>query len=290
MVVAVKALACALPAELGLPFSRLSCADLARAAVGQGLVASISGTTVWRWLSAEAIKPWSYRSWVSPRDPCFAERAGRVLDLYQGHWEGEPLGDDDYVLCADEKTQIQALRRTAAGPVAPGRTRRVESDYSREGTLAYLAAWDVRRARVFGLCEAKTGIEPFHHLVDLVMRQAPYCAARRVFWITDNGSSHRGQRSAERLASWYIQATEVHTPVHASWLNQMEIYFSVVQRKVLMPNEFHDLVALRSCLLDFQDYYGKIAQPFEWRFTRDDLHRLLQRLGLYEPQPPRQAA
>ena len=287
---AVKALACALPAELGRPFSRLSCADVAQAARAQGVVASISDTTIWRWLSADAIKPWSYRSWVSPRDPCFADRAGRVLDLYHGVWEDQPLGDDDYVLCADEKTQIQALRRTAAGPVGPGQTRRVESDYSREGTLAYLAAWDVRRARVFGLCEAKTGIEPFRHLVDLVMRQEPYCSAHRVFWITDNGTSHRGQRSMARLAGWHTQATEVHTPVHASWLNQIEIYFSVVQRKVLMPNEFHDLVALRNCLLDFQDYYGKIAQPFEWRFTRAELHKLLQRLGLYEPQPLREAA
>jgi len=172
VVVDIKALACELPAELGLPLSRLSSADIAREAVKRGIVASISGVTIWRWLSADAIKPWSYRSWISPRDPAFAERGGRVLDLYQSVWDGKPLRDDDYVVCADEKTSIQARKRASAGKPGPGRCRRVESDYERQGALAYLAAWDVRRAKVLGLCEPTTGIEPFHRLVDLVMQRA----------------------------------------------------------------------------------------------------------------------
>ena len=166
----------------------------------------------------------------------------------------------------------------------------MESDYQREGALAYLAAWDVRRAKVFGLCERQTGIEPFRHLVDLVMRQDPYRSARRVFWVTDNGSSHRGRSSAERLATWYPHAVQVPTPVHASWLNQVEIYFSVVQRKVLTPNETDDLPALERRLLDFQPYYEHAATPFQWKFTRDDLKRLLVKLGEYEPQEERLAA
>ena len=97
LVVEIKALACELPAELGLPLSRLSCADVAREAVTRGIVAAISGATVWRWLSADAIKPWLYRSWISPRDPQFAAIAGRVVDLYQGFWEGKPLAKNDYV-------------------------------------------------------------------------------------------------------------------------------------------------------------------------------------------------
>jgi hypothetical protein len=92
VVVEVKALACELPSEQGLPFSRFSCADIAREAVRRGIVASISGRTVWRWLDADAIRPWLYRSWIFPRDKRFAEKAGRVLDLYQGIWEGEALG------------------------------------------------------------------------------------------------------------------------------------------------------------------------------------------------------
>ena len=269
-----------MPTERGLPFSRLSHDDIAREAVRRGMVASISGATVWRWLSADAIRPWSCRSWLFPRDPEFADKAGRVLDLYHGLWQGAPLGSDDYVISADEKTQIQARRRLAAGtPPSPGRARRVEFEYERGGTLAYLAAWDVRRARLFGLCQPTTGIEPFRRLVELVMSREPYRSARRVFWTTDNGASHRGHASVERLAQWHPNAVLVHTPIHASWLNQIEIYFSVVQRKVLTPDDSPDLSALEARVLEFQSYYEQIAKPFEWMFSRQDLRRLLQRLG-----------
>lgn len=291
IVVEVKALACQLPAEQNLPFSRLSSEDIAREAVRRGIVASISGRTVWRWLDADAIKPWRYRSWIFPRDPHFAEKAGRVLDLYQGLWEGRPLGPSDYVISADEKTSIQARGRIAQGTApAPGRARRVEFEYKRGGALAYVAAWDVRRAKVFGLCAAKTGIETHRRLVDLVMQQEPYRSARRVFWVTDNGSSHRGQAAANRLAQWYGNAIQVYTPVHASWLNQIEIYFSIVQRKVLTPNEYADLIVLEHTLLDFQRHYERIASPFEWKFTRADLTRLLAKLATYKPSPDKAVA
>lgn len=92
MAVQVKALACALPKELGLPLSRLSCADIRRHVVERGIVAQVSDTTIWRWLSEDALRPWTHRSWIFPRDPAFAEKAGRVLDLYHGLWEGLPLG------------------------------------------------------------------------------------------------------------------------------------------------------------------------------------------------------
>ena len=272
----VKALACELPTQRGLPLSRFSRDDLAREVVRSGIVASISGTTVWRWLRQDAIKPWYHRSWIWPRDPDFAARAGRVLDLYQGTWGGQALGPGDFVISADEKTSIQARIRIARGSApSPGHTRRVEFEYDRGGALAYLAAWDVRRAKVFGLCRRTTGIDSFHELVDLVMHQEPYRSADRVFWVTDNGSSHRGQRSADRFSTWYPNAIQVHTPIHASWLNQIEIYFSVVQRKVLTPNEFSDLAEVETRLLAFQPYYESIATPFEWRFTHEDLRRLI---------------
>jgi hypothetical protein len=275
----VKALACQLPKDLGLPFSRLSHEDIAQEAVVRGIVASISGTTVWRWLSADAIRPWCHRSWLWPRDPHFEEKAGPILDLYHGRWLGEPLGSDDYVISADEKTSIQARRRLApTKPCAPRRSARVEFEYERRGALAYMAGWDVHRAKVFGLCTQTTGIESFKSLVELVMKQEPYRSARRVFWITDNGSSHRGQASINRLCEWYPNAVLVHTPVHASWLNQIEIYFSVVQRKLLTPCDFQDLIELEEGLLAFQSRYEQTATPFEWKFTRTDLKRLLAKL------------
>jgi len=285
----VKALACELPHQHGLPLSRYSGQDLVREVVRQGLVASISGRTIWRWLDQDAIRPWQHRSWIFPRDPDFQVKAERVLDLYQGLWDHQALGSNDYIISADEKTSIQArLRLHPTVPPQPHQSMRVEFEYERGGALAYLAAWDVRRAKVFGRCETTTGIEPFDRLVQQVMEQEPYRKAPRVFWIVDNGSSHRGAASVRRLQGDYPNLILVHLPVHASWLNQVEIYFSVIQRKVLTPNDFASLAQVAERLLAFQLYYEQIAQPFEWKFTRADLHELM--LKITRPTPATLAA
>jgi hypothetical protein len=277
--VQVKALACELPATLGVPLSRLSCADIAREASRNGLVARLSDTTVWRWLHEDAIRPWHHRTWLFPRDPDFTRKAGRILDLYARRWEGRPLGPDDYVLSTDEKTSIQArLRIHPSSPPHPNQPMRIEHEYARGGAWAYLAALDVHRARIFGRCEATTGIEPFTRLLTQVMTQPPYCHARRVFWILDNGSSHRGDASVRRIQAAFPTVVPVHGPVHASWLNQIEIYFSILQRKVLTPNDFASLADVEDRLLAFERYWEAIAKPFEWRFTNDDLHALMGRL------------
>jgi hypothetical protein len=279
IVVQVKALACELPHRRGLPLSRFSLADIRQEVLQQGLVAEISGATIWRWLSKDAIHPWRYRTWIFPRDPRFVEKAGPILDLYQGLWQGQPLRPRDFVLSADEKTSIQARhRRHPSLPPAPGKPARLESEYTREGAWVYLAAWDVRRAKVFGRCVRKNGIEPFDALIGEVMGQEPYRSAERVFWIFDNGSSHRGQKCVQRLQACWPSIIPVHTPVHASWLNQVEIYFSVVQRKVLTPNDFDSLPKLEAALLGFQERYEKSATPFQWSFTREDLVKLMARL------------
>lgn len=247
-----------------MPLARWHSDDLARAAVDQGIVASISGDTVWRWLSADAIRPWQHRSWIFPRDPDFQAKAARVLDLYHRRWKDRKLGPDDYVICADEKTSIQArIRKHATTPPGPKQAMRVEHEYARGGALAYLAAWDVHQAKVHGRCEPTTGIEPFGRLVAQVMTVEPYASARRVFWVVDNGSSHRGQASMDRLEGRWRNLRLIHLPIHASWLNQVEIYFSVVQRKVLTPNDFTDLAEVEQRLLGFQAHYEQIATPFE---------------------------
>lgn len=146
------------------------------------------------------------------RDPCFAKKADTVLDL----------------VCADEKSQLQALgRRHETVPPKPGRPA-LEVDYRRHGTLAYLAAWDVHHARLFDRVEEETGIEPFGRLVEQVITSEPYASARTVFWIVDNGSSHAGQASIRRLESIYKNLRLIHLPIHASWLHQVEFYFSIV--------------------------------------------------------------
>ncbi|MEU4781525.1 hypothetical protein [Micromonospora sp. NPDC023633] len=162
----------------------------------------MSASTVRRWLGQDAIKPWQHRSWIFITDPDFRPKAVRVLDLYARAWDGEPLGADEYVISADEKTSIQARCRCHP-TLVPGQARamRVNHTYGRGGALAYLAAYDVHRAAVFGHTEPTTGIAPFMTLVTQVMSQEPYASAKRVFWIVDNGSSHRGKAAADRLAA-----------------------------------------------------------------------------------------
>jgi hypothetical protein len=281
----VKAIACEIVFERQTPLSRQSLADIT-ARARQALGRPIGRTTIWRILHADAIRPWQYEYWIYPRDPRFAEKAVRIVDLYAGHWCGEPLGPRDYIISSDEKTSIQArIRCHPSQPPAPAFRRRLEFEYERGGALQYLAAWDVRRGYVMGRCEACTGIEPFGRLVTQVMEQEPYCSASRVFWIVDNGSSHRGDVSIRRLNQTYPNAILVHTPVHASWLNQVEIYFSLIQRKVLTPNDFVSLEEVAERLRLYEELSNQTPRPFAWRFDRRKLRELLHRLAAKHALP-----
>lgn len=264
---------------MDLPLSRFSISEVRRVVLEKGIVESISSTTLWEWLHEDGIRPWNHHSWIFPRDPQFLAKGSRVLDLYGRTWEGKPLGENEFVISADEKTSIQARHRKHRGtPPGPNRAGRVEHEYARKGALAYLAAYDVHGARVFGRCDQSTGIKAFAKLVDQVMEQEPYRSASRVFWIVDNGSSHCGGAACERLQKAWPNAILVHTPVHASWLNQVEIYFSILQRKVLTPTDFPSLQELERTILAFQDRFSKLRQPFKWRFSRDDLRAYLNKL------------
>jgi hypothetical protein len=280
LVVQIKALACELPSTLDLPFSRFSTSDIALHAQRSGLIAKISGSTVWRWLHKDAIRPWQHRCWIFPRDPQFEIKACRILDLYERVWKGIALKDDEFVISADEKTSIQARRRIHPTlPTKPDLPMKVEHEYERLGAWAYIAALDVHNARVFGSCEAQSGIVPFDALIEKIMNQPQYRDARRIFLIVDNGSSHRGDASIKRIQGKYPRITVVHGPVHASWLNQIEIYFSILQRKVLTPNDFTSLSQLQERIEKFERHFESIAKPFEWKFTRDDLCELIRKMS-----------
>ena len=283
VIIEVKALACELPRKMGIPLSRFSITELQREVIERGIVAKVSGMTLWRWLDEDAIKPWRYRSWIFPRDPEFSYKAGLILDLYEGFWQGRPLSRRDYIISADEKTSIQARKRKhdTLGP-KPGQVMHIEHEYQRKGAWAYLAAWDIRRAKIFSRLEEKNGIGPFDRLVSQVMSQEPYASAERVFWIIDNCSCHRGERSVKRLQRQWPNIVPVHLPIHASWLNQIEIYFSIVTRKVLTPNDFSSRLEVKERLFGFQKRYQEVAKPFEWKFTRADLNRLCARLSCNE--------
>jgi DDE superfamily endonuclease len=274
----VKAVACELIAETKQPLSRQSLADVT-ARARQALGKPISRSTVWRILDTDAIKPWRYKYWIFPRDPHFIEKAGPILDLYAGMWQGQPLGPKDHILSADEKTSIQArIRCHPALPPAPGRPAYIENEYERGGALQYLAAWDVRRGYVMGRCEPTTGIKPFGRLVRQVLAEEPYRSGERLFWIVDNGSSHRGAAAKKRLRQVDSRIILVHTPVHASWLNQVEIYFSIIQRKVLTPNDFADLEAIRLRLALYADLSNQSPTPFQWKFDRTKLTAVLAKI------------
>lgn len=271
----VIAVACERPSQRDLPLARHFALSIQAVIRGEGVAMSVR--TVQRILAADTLKPWQYRSWMHPRDPDFRAKATVILGLYEGVWQGHRLDPADGLVSADEKPSIQARHR-AVVPPAPGRPGLVESDYQRRGALQYLCAWDVRRGLPLGRCEPKNGIAAFDRLVDQVMSQEPYRSARRVFWIVDNGSAHRGARAVQRLQRRYPTVILVHTPVHASWLNQVEIYFGIVQRKVLTPAAAADLPQLSARILAFEAYSRQQPRPFAWKFTRRDFHRRLDDL------------
>lgn len=273
----VKALACQSVSETGEPLSRQSLADLARR-VAERIGRPMSRSTICRILQRDALKPWQHESWIFPCDPDFGPKAARVLDLYAGRWQGRPLRRSDVVLSSDEKTSIPARhRRHPETPPQPGQRRRVEHTYDRKGALQYLAAWDVRRGTVVGRCEAMTGIAPFGRLLDQVLAMPAYRSAKRIFIVVDNGSSHRGEVSVQRAAAQDSRIVLVHLPIHASWLNQVEVYFSLVQRKVLTPNDYPNLESLRVRLALYEELTNRKPKPFEWNFTRQKLGEWLKR-------------
>jgi hypothetical protein len=273
----LRALACETVAQTGLPLSRQSLADLTNR-VQQVLGKPMSRSTVWRSLHEDGLKPWQYEHWIFPRDPAFAAKAGPILDLYAGQWEGRPLGANDCVISSDEKTSIQARqRRHEESPPQPRQSRRIETEYKRRGALQYLAAWDVRHGVVLGRCEPRTGIKPFGRLVTQILNHEWYRSAERIFLIVDNGSSHRGERAIRRQRKRDRRLILVHTPIHASWLNQVEIYFSIIQRKVLTPNDFANLDAIRMRLALYEELTNRCPKPFQWKFSRQKLTEWLQR-------------
>jgi transposase len=287
---AVVALACQLPAATGVPLSRWSAPELAAELAAQGLASAISPSSVLRILAEHPIKPWQYQSWIFPRDPDFAAKASVILDLYQGYYQGRRLAPGDQILSVDAKPSIQARARChPASPPARGQPLRVEHEYDRAGALALLAVLDVHTGTVpAAATPATTGIATFMDVMGQVMAQEPYRSAPRVFVIVDNGSDHRGQAATGRLAKAWPNAIMIHTPVHASWLNQIEIFFSIVQKKVISPNDFASTGQLAATLLAFTARYNQTARPFNWKYTAADLAGTLARISAHQQpaKPP----
>ena len=288
---AVVALACQLPAATGVPLSRWTGPELLAEVIRAGTDCELSVSSVLRILAEHPVKPWQYQSWISPRDPDFAAKAAVILDLYQGFYQGTRLQPGDRILSVDAKPSIQARGRCRpTAPAARCTPVRFEHEYVRLGALALLAALDVHTGKVFASTPEATGIAPLMDLIGQVMSRPEYKDAPRVFVVVDNGSDHRGQAAAGRLRDAYPNAIMIHTPVHASWLNQIEIVFSVIQKKVLTPGDFPGLGTLSYTLLAFVNRYNRTARPFHWKFTAADLTALLHRISQREQAASQQAA
>jgi transposase len=276
----IKAVACELPCTLDLPFSRLSLSEMQGYVIEQKVVPTISIGKLWSILDKDAIRPWYHHSWLFPRDPCFVKKANPILDLYQGLFQGRPLRAREYILCFDQKTSIQARARVHVSvPPGPKRPQLVEHEYEREGALNLLALWDVHRGQAFGRCYARRGRAEVEAFLDEALARPPYDSARTNHLILDNCSSQHPSTFPTWIAQHHRSVQLHYLPTHASWLNQIEIFFSIVQRKALTPNNFRDLQLLAERLLEFVTFYNRTARPFAWNFTRDDLEERLKLLG-----------
>ena len=276
----IKAVACELPHQLNLLFSRLSLSALQAYLIQQQVVAQISIGKLWTILDADAIRPWYHRSWLFPRDPRFVEKAAPILDLYQGAFESRALRAQEYVLSFDQKTSIQARARIHASVSArSAHPQWVEHEYARQGALNLLACWDVQRAQVWGRCYARKRRAEVEAFVNELFAREPYASAKVIHFILDNGSSQHPNTFPTWMQQQHPKVRLHYLPTHASWLNQIELYFSIVQRKVLTPNDFRDLEYLEQRLMEFQAFYNRTARPFQWNFARADLEERLRLLN-----------
>jgi len=295
-IVTVKALACERPTDAQRrPLSRFSVTDVWERAQEVGFTLSYS--TVWRRLHEDALRPWLFQQWLFPRDPQLLEKAIPILELYHRRWDGQPLGPHDVVLSADEMSGLQAKSRihtslppevSARAPL-PGRPRRpedrrtrLEFEYERHGTVCYQAFLNVFTGQVYGEVHASNGIETFEATLARCLGQPGYRTAERIFLIVDNGSAHHPSTSPARIQAQHPRVTTLHLPIHSSWLNQVELYFSILHRKALTPADFPSVAALEQRLLWYQWYYNSRARPFSWQYSRADLEAYVERLAQHE--------
>ena len=268
----VTALACTLPRDSGKPLSRWSAADLARAVIDRGIVPSISASTVKRWLQADQIKPWQYRSWQHPTDPRFLERAIPILDLYE---RAQGLARRGHIIvCADEKTSIQARKTSGAtAPAIPGYPMHLGDRYQRRGAVQLFAGLLVHTGETLARCSEHKRFADFQEFLRLRFASLWCRRIRILHLILDNGSTH----APKQLAPWIRTlglpfAVHIHwLPVHASWLDQIEIVFSLLQKKVLTPNDFDTTSHVEHRLLDFLAERNRTPHPIRWSYTSEKL-------------------
>jgi transposase len=260
-------LACERPDKHDRSLAQWDCAELARTLVRDDIVESISPATVRRILQHHKLKPWRHHLWLSPKRPRDAEFYRRVEDIIDVYTR--ELDSDEIVYCIDEKTSIQPRPRTRATlpalpgtPESPGKPNRVEHEYHRGGALNLFAAFDTRTGRVLGQCyDRKRQIE-FIDFLEFIERETP-AAIAKIHLVCDNVPTHHGKQVKQWLAS-HPRIIFHFTPVHCSWLNQIEQWFSILARKRLSFSDFPSKEVLAERLLAFIAEWNAVSHPFKW--------------------------
>jgi hypothetical protein len=255
-------LACELPDEHRRSLSTWTCAELARTLRRDGVVDDISPQSVQRMLESHRLKPWRVHHWLSektPRDEAFRQQVLEIMDLYT-----RPLQAHEQVLSVDEKTSLQPRTRSAPTlPPQPGLVPvRVEHEYTRKGALQLFAAFDTRTGEVTGILRRRRRQVEFIELLDQIDRTAP-SHVTSIHLICDNLSVHHGKQ----VRAWLSKHPRFRmhfTPVHCSWMNQVEPWFSILQRRRLVAPNFQDLADLETKLLAFVAEWNTTAHPFDW--------------------------
>jgi transposase len=279
----VTAIACSLPRPCQVPLSRWSRAELARRVAQDPSLPRISASTVGRWLKAERLRPWRYHAWQHIHDPhVFLERARPVLQAY-AQARGL-LREGTWLVCLDEKTSIQAREgEQPPRPACPGKPMLHEARYHRRGARHLFAGLSVADGKVYGTCRQRKCFVDFQAFVQQEI--IPEALRRQVHTVTlilDNGTTHAPKQlegwlhEQERACDGRLHFQVLWLPPNASWLDQLEIWFSVLQRKHLQPNHFLSTQDLERSLNEFIAYHNQAAKPINWTYT---VEKLEQKLG-----------
>jgi hypothetical protein len=255
-----------------LPLSRFPARVIAWCIMAIGLVVSISVRTVQRMLKAEKLKPWQFRSWITPKNlQDFFLRASDILDLYANV---KTMGFDEAVFSIDEKTSIQARHHATYTPTGEGEPAHLEHTYVRRGAVNLLASLNVSNGAVLGQVYMHKTFQSFAEFLKMLITGAILCGKKIVHLILDNSSIHRPKYLGTWLSKTFphVQVVVHWLPVRSSWLNQIEIFFSLLQTQALTPNNFPNTEAVVKQIFGYIDWHNLDPQPIKWNYTKDDLH------------------
>lgn len=257
----VVKLACERPDHVGSSLSQWDCPELARRLQADGVVSNISADTIERILRSHKLKPWRHHLWLSakvPRDAHFAQMVRTLVELYT-----RPLAGEEMVVCADEKTNLQPRPRLAPTlPTRPDSPTRLEHEYKRAGAVHLFAAFDTRSGKVYAYTARHKRQEEFITLLNILNREIP-SRVSHISLVLDNASIHKGKR----VQAWLVAHPRFichFLPTHCSWMNQVEQWFSILQRKRLRISDFADVDHLAGQLMTFVSQWNAHAHPFNW--------------------------